>query len=182
MARVIVKRVGAETDWVDVGSTIITGVSVNPTKGTATIVVDKMRWRRVADSMHIRMEYRQTAAGTATSGTGDYLFGIPAGFSIDTSKVTVLGGVTIGSNVFVTANNAVGIASWTGNGAGVQIPSGFVMVYDTTRVRVVGILTQVAGNNSSMQVAGSTGSPLTVANQQFMLDFVVPIVGWSVNS
>lgn len=168
------------TDWVDAGPTIITAITTAPTKGTATLAIDKMRWRRIGDSMHVRMEYRQTAAGTATAGTGDYLFQIPTGFSIDTNKISITGGATIGSNVVVPANSGIGSASWTG-AAGVQIGAGWVAVFDSTRVRLVGMLTQVAGNNSSMQTANSASSPLTFATQQFLIDFIVPISGWSAN-
>lgn len=64
----------------------ITGVTSNPTKGTAS--VDEARWRRVGDSMEITYNLTQTGAGAA--GSGGYLFAIPLSLTIDTTKLSVL--------------------------------------------------------------------------------------------
>lgn len=70
--------------WQDYSLTI-GATTTAPTKGT--IVFDKASWRRVGDSIEIRYNYAQSTAGTAGSGT--YLFPLPSGLTIDTSKVNL---------------------------------------------------------------------------------------------
>lgn len=90
----------------------ITATSVNPTKGAA-IVVDSAQYCFFPNSklMIIKYNYHQTTGGTA--GTGDYLFGLPPGFTVDTTKIpglvanSVVGSV-IGSTL-VTSGGSIGI-------------------------------------------------------------------------
>jgi hypothetical protein len=72
------------SDWIPY-TMVIGAITTAPTKGTT--VVDQAYWRRVGDSMEIRYEYQQSAAGSAGSGT--YRFPLPAGYSIDQSKISV---------------------------------------------------------------------------------------------
>jgi hypothetical protein len=69
--------------WNDAGSITITATTTNPTKGT--VVRDKVWWRRVGDSAEIRYEFEQSTLGTA--GVGTYKLTLPAGLSVDLTKV-----------------------------------------------------------------------------------------------
>jgi hypothetical protein len=89
----------------------------NPTKGTTSW--DRASWRVVGDSIEIRWHYGQSAAGT--SGSGDYLIPLPAGYSLDLTKLKDSGS---------TLGNHVGTAIV--NGATIQV--GYVHVYDATRL------------------------------------------------
>lgn len=159
------------TDWVDRGAITITGSTSNPTKGATA--VDKMWTRRVGDNLEVRVEYVQSATGTA--GSGDYLLSLPAGLSIDTSKLTPDSAVEGGGSDY-TLNNSVGDANL---GVSTTNLVGTVCVFDATRVRVFGIDTNGSGVNRGAW--GSTYFSLSSANMFLTASFSVPISGWSSN-
>jgi hypothetical protein len=146
------------TNWTDAGAMTIGATTTPPTKGTTT--VDKVYWRRVGDSMEVRLDYRQGAAGAA--GSGSYLITIPGGYSIDSGKVTF--NTTLADSIGAIGLAIFGVPS-VSNGIG------SVIAYDATRV---GIQIQTLG------AFGSSFKPLSTANQTFSAVFTVPIVGWSV--
>lgn len=74
----------AMTDWQSY-TAIVTATSANPTYGTTQLNTNL--WRRVGDSMEIAFQFEQSSNGTAGSGT--YLFPLPSGYSIDTTKISV---------------------------------------------------------------------------------------------
>ncbi len=74
---------GNVTNWSSAVSTNITAIGTNPSKGT--IVRDRIMYRQIGDSIEVHVDYEHSAAGSAGSGT--YLFELPTGFTIDTSKV-----------------------------------------------------------------------------------------------
>ena len=155
------------TDWVNAGTMSVIGTTANPTKGTVSI--DSMRWRRIGDSMHVRIAYRQTAAGTA--GTGDYLFLMPLGYQIDLAKVesytTVEGQGSNYQNGF-----ACGVSQFSNS---TNSYDGVVTVYDANSVRAFGFT-----DGGAQGTIGSTSSfGLAQTNMFYTLDFVVPIVGWT---
>jgi hypothetical protein len=153
--------------WRDAGAITITGTTSNPTKGTTS--VDKILCRRNGENAEIRLEFRQTTAGT--TGTGDYLFAIPSvcgAAGINTDLVTAYSTVEgIGTQDF---ENAVGVAAGS-NGSSTF--SGVVTVYDSTNVRFQ--VLDTAGGQGAM---GSGFYPLNDAQQSFVASFSVPISGW----
>jgi hypothetical protein len=79
-----------ESDWVRYPLTI-TASTTNPSKGTTS--KDEAFWRISGDSIEIRYEYEQTAAGS--SGSGFYQFSLPDSFVANTNKVnTSVNGMT----------------------------------------------------------------------------------------
>ena len=146
---------GLISDWQS-GASVITASGGNPTKGT--IVTDKVYWRRVGDSMEIRVDYQQSAAGAA--GSGQYLWTIPDGKTIDTSKVRVYTGV-------ITAGT-VGTGVWTDAASFNRFLA--AMLYDTTHFR---LLDPTTGFFSS-----STVTFATYAGWAFSVTFTVPILEW----
>jgi hypothetical protein len=158
----------ADTDWVDGGPVGITASTTNPTKGTA--IQDKIYWRRNGDSMEIRVEYSQTAGGTA--GSGDYLITIPASQHIDASKVNISNTIT------------GGIAAFSSVGGGVMtdtVTEGLVSVepFDVTRVRVQFVA--VSNSNFSRGQWGSSNFQLSNTTLRVNFYFKVPILGWATN-
>lgn len=153
------------TDWITSGTNTITGTTTNPTKGTTT--QDRVRWRRVGDSAEIQLEYKQTTGGSA--GSGDYLFAIPAGMTIDSNKIifnTVIGG-GVGGDGTTSGAAAAGIVA---TDAGV----GIVSVYDTTRVRII----IRNGGTTATAAIGSSFFGLGNANLGISASFRIPISGW----
>lgn len=162
--------VGAMTDWVDAGPVSITATTTNPTKGA--IVNDRVLWRRVGQDAIVRIEYSHSTAGTA--GSGDYLFAMPAGLTIDLSKVTQYTTVEGSGNYRIRA--LVG-AYQMGLGSG-QWMVGGVSVYDANNVRFSGVMDSGAGGVGGYVNSGLNGN-LGQANIDHVAEFKVPIVGWS---
>jgi len=156
------------TDWVDDGPLSISASTTAPTKGVAQ--TDKVRWRRVGDSMQIEMAYRQTTAGAV--GSGDYRFLIPAGYQIDTTKVTPYA-VVQGIGFSILSDSKVG--SFFGTTSTLAL-NGSVFVVNTTQVAIEA--TSHASGSNSAGVIGSAYTPLSTANLNIRMQFTVPILGW----
>lgn len=135
----------------------LTAISANPTKGT--IVTDKVYWRRIGDSMEIRVDYEQSTAGTA--GTGNYLLAIPDSKTIDTTKCRVHTG-------------AAGGKAYLGSGVVSDLTSYktfcVVLPYDTTHVRL---------DDFSTGFIGSTYRPISASTYAISAWFTVPIAEWA---
>jgi hypothetical protein len=131
----------------------ITGSTSNPTKGTTSL--DKAYWRRVGDSMEIRYEYRQTVAGA--SGTGNYIFNLPSGYSMDTNKITVT------TPYQQSLGDAVGY-----NGTTVYALN--VAAHNSTSFTLY--------NAAANSQVGSAFIPLGNADASYGFQAIVPIAGW----
>ena len=161
---VIIPAKSNMTDWIDGGLLDIGATTTAPTKGTAT--VDQVWYRRVGGNMEVRYEYKQTTAGTA--GSGDYLFKIPGGYSVDTTKISAFS-VIEGAGIWANYNT-VGIASLSDN---TNNHLAAVSVYDATNVRMLQI------SNGGMGVNGGAYTYLLETGYHMAATFSVPIVGWS---
>lgn len=135
-------------------------VTTNPTKNGSP-VRDTARWRRNGGDMEIEWEYAQTTGGTAGSGT--YLFPLPSGYTMDTSKITQN---TTGSGTMV------GSGHLELNAANPPTQMGLLTTYDSTRV----MLTIYATTNTifASGTGINFGGSLSVG-----LYYKVPIAGWS---
>ncbi len=154
----------AASDWQSYSMTI-TGSSSNPTKGTTT--TDLAYWRRVGDSMEVTYTLVQSGAGSAGSGT--YLFSLPSGTVIDSSKVVV------STTTFRGHIGVCHISNSTGSSARFQ---GNAFAYDTTHI-ALGV---TSGSISDWNAVGSANAPLSDAAQVITFRAVVPISGWSSNT
>lgn len=154
------------TPWEDAGTTVITGTSSDPTKGTTSL--DRMLCRRNGNHMDVRIEYRQTGAGSA--GSGSYIFDL-------TKCLTALGATAIDLD-FLTAYSTVANFPQNSVGNGAAGDSGSVsacsvVVYDSTKVRVT------ATNQSTSSWVSSTIQALSQANLSYGFNLSVPISGWT---
>jgi hypothetical protein len=136
-------------------------VTTAPTKGT--IVTDKAFWWKVGYFMFIRWDYKQSAGGTAGSGT--YLFPIPSGYTIDTTYVYSDNTErTLG--VVGPARSEAGSVYWTGS----------VHVWDSTNLYCSG------GNEvTTPTYFSSSNTPLSTSDRAFSFFACVPILEWTGN-
>lgn len=136
-----------------------------PAKG-ATPVTDATYWRRVGTNIEYRSGYQQTTTGTG--GSGDYLWEMPAGVSIDLTKLNAF--LAVGNTDQL--NNCVGVAT-VGNHSGPSAGPGVVAVFDATHLKVA------ARDNSTALYNFVSGSFFNLAGPN-CYDFTcsMPVVGW----
>lgn len=170
------------TNWVDAGAITVGATTTAPTK-SSNVTIDRAIWRREGPDALIRFEFSHTNNSGAADGSGDYLFTLPAGLVADTSLVSafsdVVGVVSGGSFDGVNMTNTLGTCSFSNDG---NAGTGNVVLYDSTRVRLIGPswVTDSAGN-----IGGAVGSgffsfsSFATGEYQFVAEFRVPISGWS---
>jgi len=161
----------AMSDWQDGGSASsrFGATTTAPTFGTLTR--DKIWFRRVGDTLFVRVELEQTSAGGA--GSGDYLLALPLGLSIDTSKCQTdnAAPVTFPKTTLGTFQVAPNTA-YVGFG-------GWVHAYDATRVRFYGLSYNSGGASGDRWNDTSASRNFAVSSIRFSCEFSVPIAGWS---
>lgn len=161
------------TDWVNAGGNTITATTTNPTKGT--IVVDSLFWRRVGGNAEIRIEYKQSAAGSA--GSGDYLFALPSGISIDSTRISAFYTTVIGNSTAPLPTSSVGFSH---SASTASLVTGGVYPYDATHVRLGGIQCNAPAGSvcNGAMIAGGSNVTLGVATTSYTAVFSVPVLGW----
>lgn len=154
------------TDWTPY-SLVIAGASSNPTLGTTSL--NQAMWRRVGDSIQIAYSLRQTGAGSA--GSGNYLFPLPPGLTIDANKIPIAnssGSVpVVGSGTVQTTGGGIYEAYVTLNG--IANPSSLVLavVWSSTIQEILS--------------SATTGANLGSTSPQYSFIAEVPVTGWSSN-
>lgn len=162
----VIAKGAAVGEWISYPLTI-GAITSAPTKGT--IVTDSARWRRVGDSMELRYDFRQSAAGSA--GSGAYLFPLPAGYTIDTTKLTP------STNRLVSP--LVGHAfEFADNGGGGTVHTGNIRAYDTSNVWVADEAIATTGDNA-MNWSSTDNGRLSLAGMTYSMRWTVPISQWS---
>lgn len=159
-----------DTGWVDAGTMTVTATSTNPNKAT-TPDIDSVAWRRVGGSAEIVWRYKQSSFAGASAGSGDYLYALPTGMTVDTTLFpSDTAGATSESDIYATQ---VGTAS-IGIDSGADGLGG-AYLYDSSKVR--------ARTSNAFSTYGSWGSgffAFTVANNVgWTIRATVPISGWN---
>jgi microcystin-dependent protein len=145
---------------------LIGAVTTAPGLGTYTL---KSAWRRVGSSMEIYFIFNMTAAGTA--GSGVYLVSLPAGYSMDTTNITLDDAATYKGSV-------VGYADVNySNGYDTSI--GSVLPYSPTQLLIHNQYTEGNSINGAFYW-GSGALPLNVV-QCVRFFASVPIAQWATN-
>ncbi|MCB1306837.1 MAG: hypothetical protein KDK30_01595 [Leptospiraceae bacterium] len=140
---------------------IIGAVTASPSKAT-TPDVDSAFWRRSGDSMEITYTYIHTNNAGAAAGTGIYLFSLPSGYTIDSSKVVVSADTQTG----IVGSMAVEtVAEGKAGGA--------LATYTNTA------LASRAANSSLDGDVGSALFDLADTTVKYSFSARVPILGWS---
>lgn len=129
--------------------------STPPTKGTP--IVDKSYSTRIGSNMIWHVGYRQTAPGTA--GTGTYKLPVPGGLTIDTSK----------REASTSGTYVLGAAGILGKG-------GVVMTDDSQNV-FIGVDINVS--NDTLQFFGSGLFTFAEPNLDFGFTITIPILEWA---
>lgn len=136
-----------------------------PTEGTG--VTKLYMWRREADSMRVRWQYKHTGAGGG--GSGAYLFPPPSGVTADTAKITA--STTAGGD----GGHIVGIAYVSnGTGGGLSTYMSRVALYNTTNL----IIHNQEVINSITNPFGSASLPMSATNINFSFEALIPITNW----
>lgn len=121
------------TEWTQYTMTI-GGVTTPPTKGT--IVHDKAFFKVIGKTLFIKYYYQQSSGGGG--GSGEYLYPLPAGFTVNTDITPVaVASAEPRSVVLGVAHTQTGVVD--GNG--------YVTVHDSTNLKIT---TQNAGINSHL--------------------------------
>lgn len=166
----VVTRIGqfsAVSEVIDAGTISIGATTTAPTKGTTTS--DRVTYYRVGRFAYITYDYVQTTAGTA--GSGDYLYSLPAGLTIDTTH----------NPIYTGAFNAAAAMNSRLDAFGRQysaVPQSLNIVYaapfNSTQFRVA-----VQNEFTTTSFIGSGLSNLTTASLGVSFTVIVPIAGWS---
>jgi len=165
---------GSSSDWILSGTFQIGATTTAPTYGTATIDVNQLWYKIEGNSARIRWAWVKSVTGTATAGTGMYLFPMPANISIDVTKL-VPDTTVIGANAANPRSNNVGSYNASTTGAAF---TGGVTVYDSANVLLSGSDTVV--NNASLgTISAGFGAITGAAQMGYGVDALVPILGSS---
>ena len=135
---------------------VITGSVSNPTVGTTT--TNLATWRQVGDSMELNYNLVQTGAGSA--GSGNYLFSLPSGYSIDSTKV------------LTSNNNSTALGTCTAYNGSTTIV-GVVQVADSTHLYCM------TGYSSTPTLIGSAYYQLSGSTVNYGFTARIPISGWT---
>lgn len=150
------------TDWIQFDMTIGATVSA-PTKATSP-THDEAYYRRVGDTMEIYYFYEHTSNIGAAAGSGTYTFSLPAGFSIDTSKI---------ANASGGGYERLGSASFGTTTEGIN--DGYVTTFGNAVLLIAG--------NQTNAISGVTNTYGDLADTavRYAFRYSVPIQGWGSN-
>lgn len=138
---------------------VVGAVTSAPAKGT--VVTDTCRYWRYKQFLFMRWDYKQSAGGTA--GTGTYLFPIPTGLTIKTADIG-----------FDPAERTMGVVGKARSEAGTVWWDGAVHVYDATRLFCTG-----GHELNAPTYFSSSNTPLSTSDRSFSFQAGwIPIVEW----
>lgn len=159
------------SNWATYSSTI-GGVTTAPTPGAGATFVT--RWRRLGDSIEINGEYNQNAS-SGSSGSGSYLFPIPSGLIINSSKIRLMNVVGNANGAGSTVVGNCYVTEVTSPSASFSAGSGWVMAFDTVNL----VLANILSSGGSSQILGSgTSTPLGDPSVYFSFRAILPITNW----
>jgi hypothetical protein len=146
------------TDLQSYTMTITSTGGGTPAVGTNTL--NQAVWSRVGDRLYFRYDLLQTAAGTAgTAGT--YLFALPSGLNIDTTKLSLSGNRVVGSGY-----------AYNGTTEYVAEPIG----WDATHFAIL-----IYPTATTTTLLGTTNVSLGNTTARISVQGYLPISGWSSN-
>lgn len=152
---------GATSAWTPYALTI-GAVTTPPGQGTG--VTKAAWWRQVGTNMEIMFQYTQTGAGTA--GSGAYLFPLPTGYNIDTTKT----GLAFPGGPILGYAKLSALAGSTGG----TTPMGHMLLYGGAANTLLMIGPQT--NQEATAAVGSAYYPLSTATMSYSFQVTVPIV------
>ena len=155
------------TDWTDAGAIQFTSTGGgSPSLGTGE-EVNKVLWRRDGSDMLIKYSWKNSSGTGVNNGSGDYLFQIPGGYSIDTSKINVdTTGADSGADQF---ENSIGhgVSRYS-----TYYLTGDLVAYNSTTFRFAAMSQYSSGWMGS-------GYGYMASTYFFQFNVRVPIQGWT---
>lgn len=162
----------AVTEWQPYpgnGSLPVVGITSNPVKGT--VVWDRAFWRRVGDSIEIKWDYEQSAAGS--SGSGLYIGLLPNNLKVDTTKLSPL--IDTSSEGY---NNILGVGFHFNSGGNNTVIPNVVQVGTEIDKRGFGIYIIGVGQwQSGITPDFNNNNPIN-----WSVKVTIPVAGWSAYS
>lgn len=155
ISEIVLTQTTVEKEWTNFTPTI-SAVTTAPT--LATTHKKHATYKVVGKSLHIIWSYSHIFATGAIAGSGDYLFPIPAGYTIDTSKVEL-----------ASLENTFGYGTPIGNGHIMQDSAErnlLVTVYDTTQLKLI----------AGTKFASNGWFSMDINNQKIMFTAEIPIL------
>jgi len=160
----------AQTDWVDGGTWTITATTTSPTKPSG-VSLDKIYWKREGSLVRLQGRLRFSNNTSGNNGSGDYLFALPSGLTIDTTytgtNTTVEGwGSAFDLGGAYPQMNCEFFSS-------TDFARGGCIVYDSTKLRMYGLTIANFGVFGSGVGIFTSGAPCG-----FGFEGTLPISGW----
>jgi hypothetical protein len=153
--------------WISYTQTL-NAVTTAPTKGT--IVRDTAWYRRVGDTMEIQWNYEQSSAGTG--GSGVYIFPLPLGLTIDTTKA-----LANGDNSETVMGN--GIVATSGDGQAATTRPLTVDAYNSTGFSLTATNDTSGALNTTRAHLSSTFNGFSNATYIITVQAKIPLAEWA---
>lgn len=122
-------------------------------------------WRRVGDSMQVRVSADPTGAATGTIGLS-----VPTGYTINTAALT--SATTFNNNLGTVIGRPI-------NGAEATVYMGSVQYLSTTVVGVIGVGAVKTGDTASGVWNATVPSTWAASGDTLAFDFTIPIAEWA---
>jgi len=148
------------TDWQSY-SLLISATTTNPTIPTSGVTNNTALFRRIGDSAEIFFCFETGTVSGGNNGSGTYLFSLPPGLSIDTTKFPAAGAVNkpFGQARIGTDRDAL---------------IGYVPTVSTNK-----LIISYESSGISLNALSSADSLMTTNSISIMFMAKVPILGWS---
>ncbi|KKM84975.1 hypothetical protein LCGC14_1293810 [marine sediment metagenome] len=153
-----------EKEWTEFIPSV-DAVTTAPT--LATTHKKKASYKVVGKSLHIIWSYSHIWATGATGGSGDYLIPIPAGYTIDTSKVDM-----------ASVENTYAYGTPIGHGRIMQDTAWgelTVVIHDNTNLRLI-ITNENSGGTQVFKFMSNGFFAINVNNQKVLFTAEIPII------
>ena len=178
------------TDWVSDGtftSHVTASGTVQPS-WNASIEQDEYFWRRVGSNMEILINFYQSSYG-ADGGTGNYMIALPAGYSIDLTKLKY-------NSTHSATDSSLGVGGMTGSVyMSGQTGTNFIKTYGAAQPITAdgtkfGLVTGVQGDDAGSGLYTQTGNFWGEQTTYFKANYngttvkgvvSLPIQGWNTN-
>ena len=166
----VYKELDVGTDWSDAETITVDATTTAPTKGSTT--VDAVRYRRVGTNAEITYELEM---GAGAAGSGDYLFKLPSGLTMDTSIFSATNG-----NANDIRGTVVGHGSWANTTSENSTTTHILVatVYDSQHVRLM----RRASSYNTFGYLSNNYSPFTGSTNNIYFKISVPILGWTASA
>lgn len=135
------------------------------------MITDKIRWKRIGNTMHVNFTAYATSATGATGGSGTYLFLVPGSQAVNTTDLTPYATASPSANVAQQAASTMKGNGWfVAASHGAMIP----MLWDSTHFCFA------TTNNTSVETLSSGGDTSYSSGSSWGVggEVELPISGW----